>query len=164
MMTMTMTKKEKRMTAMKSTPHATKRSTKKLAAPLDALLITAPEPAAPAVGVDECPRCELCGEPAGVGGALCPACAERRDVPVAPDDGAQDAPAVAVEATVTPVMTSGQGNSQAARFGTSVAFYLRRQRRQAGAMTLRDEEGLIALARSAWRAALIELGGQETSA
>jgi hypothetical protein len=162
---MTMTKATKRAKTMKA--HATKRSTKrstKQPAPAAALQMTAPEPAL-VLEVDEGPRCELCGEPAGEGGALCPACAERRSVPVAPADGAQDAPAVVGEATVPPVMTRGQGASPAAQLGRTVVRWLKDQQRRGGALTPRSEQDIVDKTREACREAVIELqGGQEVSA
>ena len=96
-----------------ATPHARKRSTKKRAAPLPALPMTVPEPVAPVLVVDECPRCELCGEPAGEGGALCPACAESRYVPVEPVVLAVDEPVPVRVVISAGAVESGNGSHEA---------------------------------------------------
>ena len=163
----TRTKATKRATK----PHGTKRTKMPAPAPM-----TEPAPAL----VDEAPAaCELCGEPAGEGGALCPACAASRcaRVPmlratIDPVDvmvrecvrllndptvtfDVQEEPAVQEQAPAqadTPVMTRGVGKS-----ARTLVRWLRDQRRRGGILTEQQEADIYEMARAAWREAEQEM-------
>jgi len=118
----------------------TKKATRKPKLPM-----AAPEPTV----IDVAPTCECCGEPAGEGNALCPACVASRSVPVAPTDTAQPAP------TVTVPMMRGTGKS-----ARTLIRWLKDQRRRGGVLTEEQEADIVAMARAAWHEAVEALDGQ----